>query len=403
MSSFRISKSQGIPVVTVPTYSYPPSYSTQVLFNGNYWSYPQSYIKPSNFTPANSFDISAISSDFALTASLKYAGSVLNSKGLIYSIPSAATNVYILNTYTNRIDLSSISNLTFSNYPVIGNVSAEDKWTGGVLFNDNMYAIPQASKAILKVNTNTNQFSFIDISNLATVSYNWVGGVLAPDSRIYGIPHNINKVLRINTANDTAINIDISGGTPGASPYYYGGVLAPNGRIYGIPFGATAVLVIDPVAGTSQTDIAGLTGLPAGNKWAGGVLAPNGNIYCVPYDSNNVLVINTNTNTTSTFSVTGLTGSNKYAGGVLGLDGKIYCSPNSATSVLVIDPVTNTGTITSISNLPSGGLYKWAAGGVLAPNGKIYLTPGTSTRIGVIKTSLPTQEPWMLAPEFNKL
>jgi DNA-binding beta-propeller fold protein YncE len=68
-------------------------------------------------------------------------------------------------------------------------------------------------------------------------------------------------------------------------------------------------------------------------------------------------------------------------------------------SILVIDPNTNTilskfGTFT--------GTAPYFVGGVLAPNGNIYCIPGSLTSIGVITTRIPTEEPWMLAPEFNK-
>jgi len=69
--------------------------------------------------------------------------------------------------------------------------------------------------------------------------------------------------------------------------------------------------------------------------------------------------------------------------------------------VLIIDPSRNTVNTTDIS-----GFYtvndRWT-GGVLAPNGKIYTVMSRSPNVGIIKTNLPTIEPWMTAPEFNKL
>jgi hypothetical protein len=75
------------------------------------------------------------------------------------------------------------------------------------------------------------------------------------------------------------------------SDKWFGGVLAPNGKIYGIPHNSTSVLIIDPVTNTADTTtITGLTGI---NKWQGGVVAPNGKIYCIPGNNTSVLVINT--------------------------------------------------------------------------------------------------------------
>jgi hypothetical protein len=49
----------------------------------------------------------------------------------------------------------------------------------------------------------------------------------------------------------------------GLSGHYkwVGGVLAPNGRIYGIPYHAQSVLIIDPAGGsTDTTTLGGLSG-----------------------------------------------------------------------------------------------------------------------------------------------
>ena len=61
---------------------------------------------------------------------------------------------------------------------------------------------------------------------------------------------------------------------------WIGGVLAPNGKIYGIPYSSTSVLTIDPATNSANT--AAITGLAGVTKWKGGVLAPNGKIYAVP-------------------------------------------------------------------------------------------------------------------------
>ena len=71
---------------------------------------------------------------------------------------------------------------------------------------------------------------------------------------------------------------------------WIGGVLAPNGYIYGIPFDSTSVLKIDPLTDTATT----FGSLSGQFKWQGGVLAPNGYIYGIPRSSTSVLKIQTN-------------------------------------------------------------------------------------------------------------
>jgi len=71
------------------------------------------------------------------------------------------------------------------------------------------------------------------------------------------------------------------------SDKYIGGVLAPNGKIYCVPNNSTQILVIDPA--TNTTALFG--NFSSSHKWFGGVLAPNGKIYCVPFNSTQILVI----------------------------------------------------------------------------------------------------------------
>ena len=113
---------------------------------------------------------------------------------------------------------------------------------------------------------------------------------------------------------------------------WYGGVLAPNGKIYCVPHYATRVLEINPE--TKELTLFGsLSNIP--NKWAGGVLAPNGKIYCVPHSTSQVLEINPETKELTLFG--SLSGTDKWYGGVLAPNGKIYCVPFNATQVLEIN------------------------------------------------------------------
>lgn len=400
MSSFRVSNKNRSVILSGFT-SLPSGQDTQVLTNvngTNMFSYPGYNLKGSNFFPSNTVDASSII--IPIGTNLKYVGSVLSPAGLIYNIPASSTNVGIVNPYTNTIDTTTISNITPSNYPVIGNQTS-DKWSGGIMYQGNLYCMPQASKAILRVNTINNSLSFIDISNVANVTYNYFGAVLSTNNLIYGIPHENTNVLRFNPVTNDVSTLAITGLQTTNTYYYGGGVLAPNGLVYGIPFDASSCLVINPFNNTARADISGLGNLGlGGSKWLGGVLGQDGKIYGIPFSSNNILVIDPSSNTTSLIA-SGLTGGNKFYGGTLGMDGKIYCTPHRSTSMLVIDTTKNPvvlSTITNINNIND----RWS-GSTLSPNGKIYMTTGVSTEFGIVKTSLPTLSPWMLAPQFNKL
>jgi len=396
--SLRINRPHPIIVPANPTPLPGGAQNSQVLTNingQNVWTYPQYWIQGKNFIPSRTVDVSSVQ-QFELSATGKYLGASLSNRGFIYCFPDNSNNVMIINPYTNQVDTTTISNITNARYPVLQ--SDAYKFAGGVTYNNNIYSVPQRAKAVMNINTLNNTVSFIDVSNFANVTDNWLGAVLSPNGIIYGINHQNTSVLRIDPSTNAVSTINISG-LAGSANYYAGGVLAPNGNIYGVPFNATSVLVIDTSNNTARANIAGLTGLTGTEKWLGGVLGPNGRIYCIPFDSPNCLVIDTSSNTTSNIAVPA--GNNQWYGGVLGLDGFIYGIPHRSSSVLRINPFNNTANVTDISGVNTIN-DRWA-GGVLAPNGKIYMVMSNSPNVGIIKTDLPTQEPWMTAPEYNKI
>ena len=109
-----------------------------------------------------------------------------------------------------------------------------------------------------------------------------MGGVLAPNGMIYGIPYGLNTVLKIDPTTDTATTF----GSMSAAGDSVGSVLAPNGLIYGMPYSSTRIVRVDPTTDTILPDFGSLTGV---SKWAGGVLGPDGTIYGIPDSSTTVL------------------------------------------------------------------------------------------------------------------
>jgi hypothetical protein len=263
---------------------------------------------------------------------------------------------------------------------ILSGLSGANNWIGGVLApNGKIYCIPYNSTSVLVIDPHTETISYI--TGLSSDSGKWAGGILAPNGKIYCIPYNSSSVLIINpltnTVDSTSITVDISPNK------WFGGVLSTNGKIYCIPYDSTSVLVIDPALNTTTTPITGLTGT---SKWRGGSLAPNGKIFCIPYDSTSVLVIDPALNTTTT-PITGLTGSSKWYGSVLASNNRIYGIPYNSTSVLVIDPTPATPTALTTTIISLSGSAKWA-GGVLGTNGKIYCVPYDSTSALVIDPTL---------------
>jgi hypothetical protein len=269
-------------------------------------------------------------------------------------------------------------------------------WYGGVLApNGKIYCVPHVATNILVIDSVANTASNWSPAGVTYTTYGWSGGVLAPNGKIYCVPHAAANILVIDPVANTASNwaSTTNGTTPttfNTNGGWTGGVLAPNGKIYCVPYAATNILVIDPVANTaSNWSPAGVTI----GGWHGGVLVPNGKIYCVPYNATNILVIDPVANTASNWSPAGVTYTSAgWVRGVLAPNGKIYCVPFYATNILVIDPVANTA-----SNWSPAGVTYTSAGwveGVLAPNGKIYCAPAQATNILVIDPVANTASNW---------
>jgi hypothetical protein len=260
---------------------------------------------------------------------------------------------------------------TFDANTITGISNSANKWIGGVLApNGLIYGIPFAATTVLEINPFNNTFT--TFGSVPSDPSKWAGGVLAPDGLIYGIPFDSTTVLKIDPIAKTVTTF---GSLAVTTQKWNGGVLGPDGLIYGIPSTSTTVLKINPVAQT----VTEFGPLPvATSKWNGGVLGSNGKIYGIPADSTTVLEIDPIAQTAITFGALPPDAS-KWNGGVLGPNGRIYGIPVNSTTVLEINPFTTpTPSVTTFGNLVGTG--KWR-NGVLGANGRIYGIPSGSTTI----------------------
>ncbi|KAL1507497.1 hypothetical protein AB1Y20_008333 [Prymnesium parvum] len=123
-------------------------------------------------------------------------------------------------------------------------------------------------------------------TNLGEGGGKWSGGVLGPDGKVYCVPCDARRVLRIDPATGAT---DLIGSDHGEGGKWGGGVLGPDGKVYCVPRNARRVLRIDPATGA--TDLIGTDHGEGGGKWNGGVLGPDGKVYCVPCNARRVLRI----------------------------------------------------------------------------------------------------------------
>ncbi|GAB5353674.1 hypothetical protein AAMO2058_000054500 [Amorphochlora amoebiformis] len=284
-----------------------------------------------------------------------------------------------------------------------------------------MDGIPCWSSTLIRINPETEQITIKESPAVTGGRWQWHGGCLGSDGRIYGVPSNADRVLRIDpeTLTGTLIGPEFSGqnkwygGIEGANgciyciPYtaqnvlminpktgyvdtigesfpisewkWHGGVRSPDGRyIIGIPSHSTQVLKIDTL--TSKVTLIGPK-FPGRYKWGGACVGRDGLVYGIPSDYDRVLVVNPEIEEVKVMEIEGgstLIGrKNLWQGAVLADNGAIYAIPCDATSVLKIDP--DSQVIKILGELPEGG-DKWQ-GGILGQDGGIYGIPQNSENI----------------------
>lgn len=393
---------------------------TQILTNINNnvtWSYNQEIFDGANMI-ANQNVTNLFISGY-IPPNQPYLGSVLGPDGKIYAAPYLnTTSILIIDPIRDIFTLRDIPSTVATRNGFIGGVCASN----GKIYTGSISAFSGNSQpAILVIDVWNNNVYNIRI-NFGSLFGGYTGCCLGPNGKIYFIPRFADNVLVLNPQDESYSFItspDVSSGSGLGDRKWFGGALAPNGKIYCFPARTTSILVIDTATDTMSASIPGLTGFPPSaltanfdnGKYWGGCLAPNGKIYGTPQASADLsagtqfLEIDPVTDTYKYVTPSIGFGARRYSGGTLGFDGNIYCGSDDADNSVRFNP--NTYTITTIPGL---GSRVWA--GTLAPNGKIYFpprqgaSPSTDVRnaVKVVKTGLPkSEEPWMLAPEFNKL
>jgi len=226
----------------------------------------------------------------------------------------------------------------------------------------------------------------------------WLGGVVGHDGNIYGIPDDMNKILKIdpsaNAINPTALvgdDLGLGGGK------WWGGVVGSNGIIYGVPYNANSILSYNPTTEKTKLIAENHPLLESGWKFSGGVLAENGMIYFIPSDYNKVIKFDPS-NLEDPLTEIGDdlgSGEDKMHGGVLGSDGNIYGIPYNENKVLKIDVADDS---TSFIGDDYTGDEKWF-NGILAQDGNIYACPFHANQ--VLQINIQSQTINLVGPDLG--
>ena len=333
-------------------------------------------------------------------------GGVLAPNGKIVFVPS---HTVVSGSYKAHIGIfdpaSQAADRPFTTIDITDQVAGLSRpsasWLGGVLApNGKVYFVPAYSHHVGKFDPSDNTFSTIDISDKESSDWKYHGGVLANNDKIYFVPHNADNVGVFDPSDDSFETVSIS---VSQSWKYSGGVLAPNGKIVFVPWSTWSVGVFDPSDNSFNTyAISGTSYINYHEKFVGGVLTPDGKVVLIPRFAKNIGLFDPSDNTFSVVAEPGVTytnlpGFHGYAGGVLAPNGKVIFVPNmeyrNNDAIGVFNPsdrsfTTITGLLDKMRSdfvwrdWPNQKAGYW--GGVLAPNGKIVFVPGSAGSHGGI-------------------
>eukprot|EP00934_Nitzschia_sp_Nitz4_P005219 Nitzschia sp. Nitz4//scaffold357_size15932//14071//15789//NITZ4_008876-RA/size15932-processed-gene-0.28-mRNA-1//1//CDS//3329548986//5209//frame0 len=323
------------------------------------------------------------SNDEPLHGQTLYLGGEVGCDGHIYCIPGHQPQVLKIDTHQDII--RPIGPHLVSNGRLY-------KWLRGLVVGEYIYGLPCHAEHILRIHVPSQQVDLIDIpfeefykdpkeaKEQREMVWKYHGGAICPmDGCIYAIPQRSHHVLKINPMTNP-LRTDKEGAKdevsfvgpafPGKCKWY-GGILGKqDGAIYGIPQNASGVLRITPteVSVHGQDVIAEehveLTeslqepetdnyatehGLFGNHKWHGGAAAHNGDIVCVPANANSVLCITPGCppivkRIGHEAVVKGAgrhrsDGKYKFLGAMAGTNGKVYLFPCASEYALQVDTV----------------------------------------------------------------
>lgn len=160
----------------------------------------------------------------------------------------------------------------------------------------------------------------------------WACAYLPNKNRIYAVPYNARRVLRINPAKEG--EAEEFGPDLGTLPGKYASIaLAPNGCLFAAPLNAPRVLMINE---EGQVSLVGPDFGKQERKYTCMILANNKLLYSPPYYADRVLEINCSKGDTRQIGPVLGMGEAKFCCGALHSNGNIYCPPLEARRVIEI-------------------------------------------------------------------
>lgn len=236
------------------------------IYNGKLLSFPRLKNNILTYSPAKN-EFGYICGDFMYNSEHHYGG-VITENDIIYQPPRN----------TNHILKWDLKNNTCEKIYINDNQSC--RYCGSVIHpNGYIYFVPERGSKIIKMNTKTEEITYIG-GIIEAMVFN---PVVAVDGNIYGFSSN-SGLLKITVQEDKVsfIHKDTSIGSYGTKP----GI---NGKLYSLPGYTNDIWEFDVFKG--QLKRFGMINSEKSCRYAGGAVNLNGDIYALPVHEDNIMVI----------------------------------------------------------------------------------------------------------------
>lgn len=197
-------------------------------------------------------------------------GGICTKEGKVYQPPRDSNHILVWNLKTGTAKKIYI-------YSENKNL----RYCGSILHpNGYAYFLPEIGEKVIKLNTETEEWSFIG-ENINAMVFD---AKVAIDGAIYGYSAYCSGILKISVESDDVeiIHCKINSGA-------YGTKLGVNGHLYSIPGDGNDVWDFDPITSSINRIYKFSNGCKA--RYAGGACDRRGNIYAVPARANNLLCL----------------------------------------------------------------------------------------------------------------
>ena len=262
----------------------------------------------------------------------KWCKGAMAENGIIYCVPFFRRGILKIDTNTDTVTELDVNLLPEQGDPMVM------MWTSCAAALDGfVYFMPNCARRIMKLAPNNNDAMSSVGDDLGDGRCKYIGTVIGIDGCVYGVPNETDRILKYDQIND--ITSFIGEGADEAFSCTGDGGLGRDGHIY-VLRGGCRVLKIDTTNGSywcAENNVEPSFCFDSG--WGDAILGIDGCIYWPPTSARRALKYDPHTNLSSRVGDDFGSKPCKWESGSLAFDGVIYCIPTNVNQVLITGPL----------------------------------------------------------------